>query len=94
MSASDAIALLHQREHERDGRQEDQHGQRAVGERVLKAAPQHHARPEDVRHADGVDQPERWQQDERVEQHGHGAGISGLSVSSKVATIGMPSRTA
>ena len=63
-----AVALLHEREDQGDRGQGDEQGQRAVGERVLQAAPQHDARSEHVRDADGVDEAERGQEHETIEQ--------------------------
>ena len=70
-----AVALLHEREGQRDGGQKDENREGPVRERVLQAAAEDDARSEDVRHADGVDEAECRQEDQRVEDDGYRTGI-------------------
>ena len=69
------VAFLHEREREGNRRQENQQGERTVGERVLEAAPQHNPWPEHMRDADGVNQPECRQQDQTVEDDPQRPGV-------------------
>ena len=78
-SAGDDLhqVLLDERVDQRRARQKRDRGERAVGQRVLKAAAQHQRRTEHARDADGVGQPERRQQHQQLQERGHRPGVGG-----------------
>ena len=62
------VALLHERRHQRDHRDQHERGERAPREGVLQALPQHRARAEHVTHRHRVRQAERRQQHDRLQE--------------------------
>ena len=66
--AQRAASIADQRNHQRECRQHRENRQGLAGERVLQAAAQDYSRTEHARDADRVDQPERRQQHEPLEE--------------------------
>ena len=87
--------FVQQRVDQRGAGQDRDDGERAVGERVLQAAPQHQRRAEDARHADGIRQPERRQQHQQLQERGDRPRIGRRRRAQRASpTIGTPSFSA